>query len=115
MHNYCDRLDTLGLAGFSHNFGALQGKHAHVTEVFDIFGASPRSSAINTGLVLLAQAIPFLTDIPTSRRRLVKKLNVAMEEISNVLLSRTKKEMEMGVVGGKEERSLIGLLSRWCI
>ena len=115
MHIYYSRLDTIGLAGFSHNFGALQGKHAPVTEVFDSVGASPRSMAINTGLLLLAQAFPSLADIPTSRTRMIQKLNVAMEEISNVLLSRTQKEMEMGVVGGKEERSIIGLLSTWSI
>lgn len=36
-----------------------------------------------------------------------------MEEIANVLLARTKKEIEMGVVGGKEEKSIIGLLSSY--
>ncbi|KAH0826176.1 cytochrome P450 [Lanmaoa asiatica] len=98
-------LDAIGLGGFSHNFGALEGKHAQVTEVFDSFGASPRSSAVNNGLFLLAQAFPFLTQIPTSRRRLMQNLNVAMEEISNVLLIRTEKELEMGVVWGKEENA----------
>ncbi|KAG8214366.1 cytochrome P450 [Butyriboletus roseoflavus] len=112
---WCVSLDTIGLAGFSHNFGALQGKHAHVTEIFDTFAASPRSTAVNTGLLLLAQVFPFLVGIPTAHRRLVRKLSVAMEEISNVLLSRTQKELEIGVVGDKEERSIIGLLSKWSI
>ena len=39
------------------------------------------------------------------------KLTEAMEEISNVLLARTQKELEMGVIEGKGERSIIGLLS----
>ncbi|KAI9456895.1 cytochrome P450 [Boletus coccyginus] len=76
-------LDTIGLAGFSHDFGALDGKDTAVTEVFDTFGASPRS-ALNTGLFLLAQAFTFLSQLP--------------------------KELEMGIIGGKEERSIIGLL-----
>ncbi|KAG6375250.1 cytochrome P450 [Boletus reticuloceps] len=67
-------LDTIGLAGFSHDFGALDGKHASVTE------------------------------------RLMRKLNDAMEEISTVLLARTKQEMDAGIVGDKEEKSVIGLL-----
>ena len=104
-------MDTIGLAGFSHNFGALEGKHTTVTEVFDTFGASPGSSARNTGLFLLAQAFPFLLRLPTPRGKLLQKLNVAMEEISNALLARTQKELEIGVVGGKEEKSIIGLLS----
>ncbi|KAG6375283.1 cytochrome P450 [Boletus reticuloceps] len=70
-------LDTIGLAGFSLNFGALEGKHASVTEVLDTFTTSPRAMALNKGLILLGQ-----------------KLNVAMEKILNVLLARTKKELK---------------------
>ncbi|KAI9456888.1 cytochrome P450 [Boletus coccyginus] len=103
-------LDTIGLAGFSHNFGALEGKDATVTEVFDTFGASPRSTVLNKGILLLAQAFPFLMQLPTPRTLLIQKLNIAMEEISNQLIARTEKELEMGVIGGKEERSIIGLL-----
>ena len=115
MNAYCRRLDTIGLAGFSHNFGALEGKYTSVTEIFDTFGASPRSSALNKGLILLGQVFPFLMVIPTPRRMLTQKLNAAMEDISNVLLTKTQKELEMGVIGGKEERSIIGLLSTWPI
>ncbi|KAH0839400.1 cytochrome P450 [Lanmaoa asiatica] len=111
VQSWCVSLDTIGLACFSHDFGALEGKHASVTDVLDTFSASPgRSTALNKGLLLLAQAFPFLTRVPTPRTRLVQKLNAAMEEISNVLLGRTQKELEIGVVGGKEERSIIGLL-----
>ena len=111
IHTYYGRLDIIGLAGFSHNFGALEGKHASVTEVFDAFSASPRSMAFNKGIVLLAETFPFLMWLPTPRRKLLRKLSAVMEEISNVLLDRTQKELEIGVVGGKEEKSLIGLLS----
>ncbi|KAF8432270.1 cytochrome P450 [Boletus edulis BED1] len=76
-------LDTIGLAGFSHNFGALGGKHASVTEVFDTFITSPRATALNKGLILLGQVFPLLAHFPTSRTKLFQKLNVAMEEISN--------------------------------
>ena len=111
IHRYCGRLDTIGLAGFSHNFGALEGKHTTVTEVFDTFGASPRSSALNKGLRLLAQTFPLLMRLPTRRGKLIQKLTLAMEEISNALLARTQKELEIGVAGGAEEKSIIGLLS----
>jgi hypothetical protein len=49
--------------------------------------------------------------LPAPCWTLLQKLNVAMEEISNELLARTQKELEMGVVGGKEDKSIIGLLS----
>jgi cytochrome P450 len=102
-------LDIIGLAGFSHDFGALDGKHASVTETFDTFTSSSPAAAIDIGLGLVAQVFPFLIRVPTPRARLLWKLNHAMEEISNTLLARTKQESEMGVVGD-EEKSIIGLL-----
>ncbi|KAG6375251.1 cytochrome P450 [Boletus reticuloceps] len=103
-------LDTIGLAGFSHDFGALDGKHASVTEIFDSFTSSTSASAINIGVGLLADVFPSLVRLPTRRQKLMRKLNDAMEEISTVLLARTKQEMDAGIVGDKEEKSVIGLL-----
>jgi cytochrome P450 len=103
-------LDTIGLAGFSHDFGALDGKQASVTQIFDTFSSSSSASTLNIGLSLLANVFPFLVQIPTARSRLTSKLNRAMEEISNTLLARTKRELDTGVVGDEEEKSVIGLL-----
>ncbi|KAG9309786.1 cytochrome P450 [Chiua virens] len=103
-------LDTMGLAGFSHNFGALEGKESPVGSIFDSLTSSSRSSTLNVGLTLLAQMFPVLLHIPTSRSKSIDKLNDAMEDISNVLLARTKKELEIGGVGEHAEKSIIGLL-----
>ena len=111
MHDYCGRLDTIGLAGFSHNFGALEGKKASVTAMFDSMGASPRTSPISKNLILFGHTFPFIVWIPTPRLKFTQKLNITMEEISKVLLARTQKELDMGMIGGKEERSIIGSLS----
>ncbi|KAH7890187.1 cytochrome P450 [Phlebopus sp. FC_14] len=102
-------LDTIGIAGFSHDFGSLNGEHASVTEAFDTFGSSP-ASAVNAFLLLLAQAFPIFGRIPTPRSKLTKKLNQSMGEISTVLLDRTRKEGEVGVAEDKQEKSIIGLL-----
>ncbi|KAG1855866.1 cytochrome P450 [Suillus tomentosus] len=98
-------LDTIGIAGFSHDFGSLDGKHASVTEVFDTFGSKPKVSAINKVLFLLASAFPIVTKIPNSRLKLTKKLNATMGEISNDLLVRSRREKQ-----AEEEKSIIGLL-----
>ncbi|KAG2057652.1 cytochrome P450 [Suillus hirtellus] len=98
-------LDTIGIAGFSHDFGSLDGKHASVTEVFDTFGSMPEVSAINKVLFLLASAFPIVTKIPNSRVKLTKKLNATMGEISNDLLIRSRREKQ-----AEEEKSIIGLL-----
>ncbi|KAH7881865.1 cytochrome P450 [Phlebopus sp. FC_14] len=114
VQNWCaDRsispLDSIGIAGFSHDFGSLDGKHASVTEAFDTLGSSS-ASAVNAFLLLLAQAFPILARIPTSRSKLTHKLTESMAEISTVLLNRTRKEREVGVSEDKEEKSIIGLL-----
>jgi hypothetical protein len=103
-------LDTIGITGFSHDFGSLDGKTTSVTDIFDSFGAS-EESALATFLFLLAWTFPVLTKAPTLRTKLIQKLNQKMSEISNVLLTRTREEREVGVMGDKEEKSIIGLLS----
>jgi hypothetical protein len=108
-HTSTDRLDSIGIAGFSHDFGSLDGKKTSVTEVFDAFGHS--SSAINVVLLLLSQAFPFITRIPTSRSKLIRRLNATIGEISAVLLDRTRKEKELGIADEKGDHSIIGLLS----
>ncbi|KAG9309820.1 cytochrome P450 [Chiua virens] len=103
-------LDTMGLAGFSHNFGALEGKQSPVGSTFDSLTSSSSSSVTNVGLVLLTQVFPILLHIPTSRSKLRDKLHHALEDISNVLLARTKKEFKMSGDEEHEEKSIIGLL-----
>ncbi|KAH7921992.1 cytochrome P450 [Leucogyrophana mollusca] len=102
-------LDTIGIAGFSHDFGSLDGKHADVTEVFDSF-SSAKPSPIFGVLVSLAPVFPWLVRLPNPRTKLIQKLNASMGDISNQLLARTRKEKEGGVTGIHEEKSIIGLL-----
>ncbi|KAG1780532.1 cytochrome P450 [Suillus placidus] len=103
-------LDTIGIAGFSHDFGSLDGKHASVTEVFDSFGNSPQASALHRVFFLLGSAFPIIAKIPTKRTKLSKKLNVTMGEISNDLLLRSRREKDVNVKEAEEEKSIIGLL-----
>ncbi|KAF9237034.1 cytochrome P450 [Melanogaster broomeanus] len=82
-------LDTIGIAGFSHDFGSLDGKPASVTEIFDAFGSSIQRR---------------------SQLHLIDRLSDSMGEISTVLLNRTRKEKELGIEDDKGEKSVIGLL-----
>ncbi|KAG2125568.1 cytochrome P450 [Suillus cothurnatus] len=103
-------LDTIGIAGFSHDFGSLDGKHASVTEVFDTFGNNQRASAVNQIFFMLASAFPIIAKLPTKRRKLTKKLHVTMGEISNDLLLRSRREKDVNMKEAEEEKSIIGLL-----
>ena len=105
----CISLDTVGIAGFAHDFGALEGRHSDVEVLFDSFGSAPVGAGLSILLPLLAPVLPFLANIPTKRSRLVKKLHSSMEEVSEELLARSRKEKEAGDTGGSS-RSIIGAL-----
>ncbi|KAG2366489.1 cytochrome P450 [Suillus spraguei] len=103
-------LDTVGIAGFSHDFGSLDGKHASVTEVFDTFGANQQASTMNNVFFLVASAFPIITKIPNKRINLTKKLSATMGKISNDLLIRSRREKDANISERDEEKSVIGLL-----
>jgi hypothetical protein len=82
-----------------------------VTEVFDTFGNNQQASAVNHVFIMIASAFPIITKIPTRRANLFKKLSVTMGEISDDLLTRSRREKNVNVGEGDEEKSIIGLLS----
>jgi len=81
-----------------------------VTEVFDTFGNNQQASALNQVLLLLASVYPIITKIPTERSNLIEKLGVAMEKISDELLTRSRREKDVNM-SERDEKSVIGLLS----
>jgi hypothetical protein len=103
------RLDSVGVAGFSHDFGTLQGKHSTIAEVFDSFGKL-KPTFFQIMIFVLSVAFPIFARTPSPRKTLVKKFKLTTEEISRELLERTRKEKE-GTAEGKGDQSIIGLLS----
>ena len=105
----CVSLDSIGIAGFGHDFGALDGKRSTIEEIFDSFGSHP--PGFTTMLIITLGAIfPFLWNIPDPRNRLTNKLHDSMAEISRDLLEKTRREKEMGGSVGDASRSIIGSL-----
>ena len=70
-----------------------------------------KPSAIAALVIFFGNVLPILWRLPTEMRRLQWKLNKSMEEIAAVLLENTRKEMRGQGEKGKEEKSIIGLLS----
>ncbi|KAF8871926.1 cytochrome P450 [Infundibulicybe gibba] len=102
-------LDSIGIAGFGHDFGSLDGKRTSVADVFASFGTAGTSSFSNL-IFLLSPVLPMLTKLPTGRNQVMKRLHVAMSAIADELLERTRKEREGQAKGSPEEKSIIGLL-----
>ncbi|KAJ7128396.1 cytochrome P450 [Mycena epipterygia] len=96
-------LDTIGLAGFSHDFGALSGRTSAVATVFDSIGSKP--SFADTALLLLSLLTPIFDNIPTGRRSMLDQLTKTMRGLANTFLSTTG-------TGDSTDKSVIGLLGK---
>ncbi|KAF4600491.1 hypothetical protein EYR38_005120 [Pleurotus pulmonarius] len=97
-------LDSIGIAGFSHNFGQLDGKDSDVAVAFDSFGDS--RNALTMFILLLSHYLPFLAALPTKHNRAIRRLRKSLSDISYELLEQTRKESQ----GGVDEKSIVGLL-----
>ncbi|KAK7023648.1 hypothetical protein VNI00_016610 [Paramarasmius palmivorus] len=100
-------IDSIGIAGFSHDFGALDGKVSPVVAAFESLG-SARPSTLARINFLLSSVIPVLSYIPTERSRMFEELKRSMRAIADVLLERSRKAIS-------DEKSIIGLLSMFSI
>ncbi|KIJ12886.1 hypothetical protein PAXINDRAFT_100954 [Paxillus involutus ATCC 200175] len=101
-------LDTIGIAGFSHDFASLDGKKSTVATVFEEIGNTKPSPAF-AYILVLAHLFPALLRLPSPRTRLTEMLNDSMGTISKELLEKTRKENE-GALEGEHDDSIIGLL-----
>ncbi|KAF8075757.1 cytochrome P450 [Lyophyllum atratum] len=101
-------LDSIGIAGFGHDFGSLDGKHPAVVEIFE--SMKPGTSALSHFIFLLGPVIPFLLRLPIGDNKIWAKLRATMGEIADELLDRTRKEKQGSVAEKREEKSVIGLL-----
>jgi len=103
------RLDSIGLAGFLHDFASLDGKK-DVTSIFDSFGALKQGS-LYIEILLLLKRFPALFLIPINISGLMNTLYKSMEDISKIFFERAKREKDEGSLDGKEGYSIIGMLS----
>ncbi|PPQ76663.1 hypothetical protein CVT26_013956 [Gymnopilus dilepis] len=101
-------LDSIGIAGFGHDFQSLDGQSSTVVDVFDSF-ASASDSLVGRILFLLSPVFPWLQHFPTRQNRLIKKMRATMERIGDEVLARNKAEFD-GKPIAPEDKSIIGLL-----
>lgn len=107
----CVSLDTIGIAAFGHDFGALRGEHGIVEEGFDSLNTAP-PRGLSSALFLLAPLFPILLKVPTKRQLTLRKLNIAMQEIAEDLFRKTKRDAQAGTFSASS-RSIIGTLSEF--
>ncbi|KZP25791.1 cytochrome P450 [Athelia psychrophila] len=101
-------LDSVGIAGFSHDFGTLEGKQSDIADIFDDFGRHKPSFA-QMIVFILSAAFPVVWRLPTAKNKLVMGFARTAESISRSLLERTRKHNSLAG-GSKGDKSVIGIL-----
>jgi hypothetical protein len=102
-------MDSIGLAGFSHNFEALDGKHPPVVTALDSFGDVKQS--IPTMLMLfLGQLFPsLLIKFPTERLKTIKNISSTIGSLVGGIIDSARVDKEADVWSDK---SIIGTLGK---
>ncbi|KAJ7504772.1 cytochrome P450 [Mycena galericulata] len=80
-------LDTIGLAGFSHDFGTLTGNTSKITSIFDAFGS--KESFLDIAVFLFSMVVPIVDNFPTRRNSLLSQLTKSMQDLGNKFLENT--------------------------
>jgi hypothetical protein len=100
----------MGLAGFSHDFGALTGQRPPLGELFDAF-ASASISFVSAAVLMLSPSLPFLANLPTELTKMRHRFSSQSAVIARELLARADE-----VIGPikRDDKSILGLLSTRC-
>ncbi|KAJ3570409.1 hypothetical protein NP233_g4425 [Leucocoprinus birnbaumii] len=103
-------LDSIGIAGFGHDFAALDGKNTPVLDVFDSFDDA-NTDFFSRIIFFLGPVFPTLQNLPTRSNRMLRRLRETMGKIADELLERSRRVK----MDGKEDsvtadKSIIGLL-----
>jgi hypothetical protein len=100
---YNRRLDTIGIAGFGHDFRALEGQPSAVGTAFEGIGNNP-IGLVDIVMVALQNVFVSLGDLPSAHWKAVKDLYRACSHLARDLLERDP-EVE------KSSKSIMGLMS----
>lgn len=98
-------MDAIGIVGFSHDFGTMDGKRYAMSELFDALGGIQKDP-IALIFSHVGYFLPFLWKFSIIGR-LQLKLGYYLESIANKLLENADKQAV------KEDKSIIGILGAY--
>ncbi|KAJ7587844.1 cytochrome P450 [Mycena floridula] len=106
-------LDSIGMGGFSHDFGTLTGKRPLIETALESFGTNVGNRAPLSPLSFIevvGHVFPVLLKLPIGQGTLVRKLKASLDDVGTELVDRVRKEQDD--VEGKQsgDRSVIGTL-----
>ncbi|KAM6495403.1 Cytochrome P450 [Amanita muscaria] len=97
-------LDSMGIAGFGHDFRSLDGHKSPVSEALD--GLLEDSSF--RVVLIVGVFFPQVLKLPLKRIKIIRRMQKAFTDIAKVLLENSQQEKEFSDV--EKDRSILGLL-----
>lgn len=102
------RLDTIGMAGFSHDFESLKGKSPPVVSALASFGGV-QSSSPSVLIFFSARMFPPIFRIPTQRLRTIQRIVSSIGNVTTGLIESARDEKG---ADASADKSIIGTLGR---
>ncbi|SJL01048.1 uncharacterized protein ARMOST_04364 [Armillaria ostoyae] len=101
VQNWMDRIsiDSMGIAGFSHDFGAIDGK----PQMFDELNLN-RGVTFFTFMIIASTMFPAVLHLPSKKKDALAAMNRMLSAIADRLLVKAKE------LGNDEDKSVMGLL-----
>ncbi|KIL58929.1 hypothetical protein M378DRAFT_170017 [Amanita muscaria Koide BX008] len=97
-------LDSMGIAGFGHDFRSLDGHKSPVSEALD--GLLEDNSF--RVVLILGLLFPPVLKLPLRQTEIMRRMHKAFSDIATVLLEKSQQEKELS--NGEKDRSILGLL-----
>ncbi|KAM6495399.1 Cytochrome P450 [Amanita muscaria] len=98
-------LDSMGIAGFGHDFRSLDGHKSPVSEALD--GLLEDNSTFRV-IFLLGLLFPPVFKLPLRPMEILRRMHKAFSDIATVLLEKSQQEKELS--NGEKDRSILGML-----
>ncbi|KAK0205805.1 cytochrome P450 [Desarmillaria ectypa] len=101
VQNWMNRIsmDSIGIAGFSHDFGAIDGK----PQIFDDLDMSS-GAAFFAFMIIASTMFPAILRLPSKKKEVLSTMNRVFSDIADQLLAKAKEH------GNEEDKSVMGLL-----
>ncbi|SJL01026.1 uncharacterized protein ARMOST_04342 [Armillaria ostoyae] len=101
VQNWMNRIsmDSIGIAGFSHDFGAIDGK----PQMFDELDLS-KGAAFFAFMIIAGTKFPAVLRLPSKKKDALAAMNGVFSDIADRLLAKAKEH------GNDEDKSVMGLL-----
>ena len=109
-HVPSNRLDSIGMGGFSHDFGSLKGNASPVMTAFDSFGTIKPSFSIMFSFLLGLILPQFSSRIPNDRKKSLDLVALSSRRTATELLDKAAKEKADSGSGDEVDKSILGAL-----